>query len=296
MKPHRQFQALGALFAALLLGACGGSKNPAGPGAPTPAAPTIGAEGGNVAGGAANLSVPANALAGPVALNIRNTVAVPLDPYAVVGASVEVGPAGTTFATPARLTLSYAGGQPPLGIDAGELRLHVLEGSEWRLLPSGSADSGMRTVSAPLSRTGIFGARWVVGRSAACSGAETRQFDFWLGHWNLVVPNGVAGTNDIVRNGCVLEEEFHEVSGTLGRSVSFLGSADHQWYQTYVDSRGGRVPLGGVLEGRDMVLYVQGGGGRSTWQPQSRDRVRFFQESQTGGAFRITFDSTYVRR
>lgn len=285
-----------SLLASALAACGGGSAGPTAPSTTLPATPTVGAAGGTVSGASSRLVVPAGALAQPVALTLRGTTAVPLDPYAVVNGSVEVGPAGTAFATPATLLLRYASAQPPLGVDPRELRLHVLEGGEWRPVPAGSVDPAAGEVSAPITAAGIFGVCWVVGTSVVCAGADARQFDFWLGAWNLVVPNGVAGTNDIVRNGCVLEEEFREVSGTIGRSVSFLSSADRRWYQTYIDSRGGRVPLHGVLEGRDMVLYQEPGGARSTWQPLDADRVRFFQEAANGGAWRTTFDSTYVRR
>jgi hypothetical protein len=240
--------------------------------------------------------VPAGALATPVPLAIRGTSAVPLDPYAVFGGSIEVGPAGTTFATPATLVLQYSSGQPPLGVDEGELRLHVLEGGEWRPLPGGSVDPTTREVSAPIGRAGVFAARWVVGPSAACSGSEAGQFDFWLGNWDLVAAGVFHGTNDVVRNGCVIEEDFRSAGGAVGRSVSFYSGVSRQWYQTYIDSQGHRLPLRGMSEGGGIVLYHELGGARSTWQPQSRERVRFFQESLTGGSWRVGFDSVYVRR
>lgn len=115
------------LVSALLSG-CGGGVAPSAPGSPAPSVtPTVGADGGTVDGAAARLVVPANALSAPVAVTIRATTAVPLDPYAAVGSAVEVGPAGTAFAAPALLVLRYAGARPPLGIDESDLRLHVLQ-------------------------------------------------------------------------------------------------------------------------------------------------------------------------
>jgi hypothetical protein len=284
------------LLGVALVACGGGTSGPGSPSAPAPSVPTVGAGGGTVSGAAARLVVPPGALAGPVPLAIGSAATVPLDAYAAVGGSVEVGPAGTAFATPATLALGFATAQPPLGIDVAELRLHVLEGGSWRLLAGGAVDIVAREVSAPVAGSGTFGVRWVPGPSAACAGSGTREFDFWLGDWDLLVPQGVAGTNRIARRGCVIEEEFHEASGTVGRSVSFLGSADGRWYQTYLDSRGNRLPLRGGLEERAMVLYHPLGGSRSTWQPVTPDRVRFTQEQQSGAAWRVTFDSTYVRR
>jgi hypothetical protein len=258
----------------------------------------VDAAGGTVSGASARLSVPAGALGSSVALTLRNTSSGPLDPSVALGSAVELSPAGTSFASAATLTLSYAAAQLPLGIDPGELRLHVLEAGEWQLVPGGASDSGAREVSAPIRKAGTFAARWVPGPSASCSGPAAHEFDFWLGHWNLVVPSGVAGTNDITRHDCVLEEEFHEVSGTIGRSVSFLSALDGRWYQTYRDSRGNGVRLGGGREGDAMLLYAEGSGGsaRSALRPLDPDRVRFSQETLSGATWRASFDSTYVRR
>lgn len=282
------------LCLAVAAGACGGSGSPAGPSTP-PTTPGVGPGGGTVDGPTARLVVPANALATTVALTLRNTTAVPLDPYAAVGGGVEVGPAGTTFSTPATLALRYTTEQPPLGIDPRELRLHVLEGGEWRLVPGGAADPAAREVTAPITAAGTYGVRWVVGPGVLCNGPEARQFDFWLGSWDLTVGTRLDGVNEITRHGCVIEEDFQSAGGSRGRSVSFLG-ADRQWYQTYIDSTGARLPLRGRLEGGNMVLYHELGVGRASWLPLGRDRVRFIQESLSGGVGTITFDSVYVRR
>jgi hypothetical protein len=280
-----------------LLAACSGrGSGPVTPSVPAPSvAPTVGVEGGTVSAATARLVVPANALSAPVAVSIRGTTTVPLDPYAALGTAVEVGPAGTAFATPATLVLRYDSGRPPWGVDEAELRLHVLQGGTWHEVPGGGVNPSAREVAAPIASAGVFGVRWI-GPSADCRSAEDRQFDFWLGSWDLTVPGGNAGTNDITRHGCVIEEEFHAAAGSIGRSVSFWSARDRQWYQTYIDSMGNRLPLRGVLEAGGMVLYQGTGGGRSTWSPQGPDRVRFVQEAPQGSGWRITFDSTYVKR
>jgi hypothetical protein len=296
MTPIR-FAALPTVFLVTLVAACGGG-GASGPAAPVPvpsAAPTIGAAGGTVNGAAATLVVPANALASPVAVSVRGTTSVPLDPYAAVGTAVDVGPAGTAFAAPATLVLRYTAAQAPWGIDEGELRLHELRGGAWAPLAGSGVNPSAREVAAPIMAAGVYGVRWI-GPAADCRSREDRQFDFWIGSWNLLLPGGaLSGTNDITRNGCVIEEEFHAGGGSIGRSVSFWSPRDAHWYQTYIDSMGNRLALRGVLEGSDMVLYHDSGG-RSTWSPLSTDRVRFYQEAPNGGGWRIGFDSTYTRR
>lgn len=129
-------------------------------------------------------------------------------------------------------------------------------------------------------------------KHAPCATAAHRQFDFWLGAWNLVVPSGIAGPNDVTRDGCVLLEHFREATGTVGRSVTFYRERDGTWYQAYVDSRGNRIDLRGGLEGSRIVMRAAGGAG-ALWEPLDADNVRFQQFDASG---RTTFDSTYVRR
>ena len=60
---------------------------------------------------------------------------------------------------------------------------------------------------------------------AACTAAEHRQFDFWLGHWIVHGgPDGKAlqGTSRIERseNGCWITEHWHSARGSDGTSLN----------------------------------------------------------------------------
>ena len=58
----------------------------------------------------------------------------------------------------------------------------------------------------------------------SCTKAEFRQFDFWLGDWEVTLPDGkVAGTNKIesILGGCVLQESW--AGGGLVRQASMTG-------------------------------------------------------------------------
>src|ERR1044072_7441350 len=58
--------------------------------------------------------------------------------------------------------------------------------------------------------------------TSACDASEHRQFDFWLGEWNVRTPDGkLAGVNDIRReyNGCVLHERYSTARGYSGESL-----------------------------------------------------------------------------
>ena len=91
-----------------------------------------------------------------------------------------------------------------------------------------------------------------------CSAAEHRQFDFWLGHWDVFGPAGrKVGENLIqpILNGCALQEDWTSNGNISGRSLNLHDRATGRWHQTWVDSNGGRLELAGGLEapGR-MVL------------------------------------------
>lgn len=292
-----------ALFMVIAGASCGGGGGgtPTGPGSPPPPAGTsIGPAGGTVSllGGSVRLVVPSGALLAPVALTARTTTAVPLDPNAVGASFYEIGPAGTVFAVPATLTIRYQTALRPSGTAEQELRLHALRGPAWESL-AGSLDPGISEATAPVSSAGTYGVRWI-GPSGGCGSAQDRQFDFWLGEWNLTDVtqgrNNPAGTNDITRDpsGCLIDENYS--SAGQGRSISLFSRLDGRWHQTYIDSFGNRLILVGNLEGSRMVLFT-GSNGRSVWEPLDDDTVRFTQETSTDGqTWRVNFDSRYTRR
>lgn len=86
---------------------------------------------------------------------------------------------------------------------------------------------------------------------APCAGSEHRQFDYWLGEWDVTTPDGRhAGTNRIesILGGCVLFESWKSTNGrSEGHSFSIYGQ-DGMWHQTWVDNGGLLLELVGGLE------------------------------------------------
>jgi hypothetical protein len=84
-----------------------------------------------------------------------------------------------------------------------------------------------------------------------CSAPEHRQFDFWVGDWEVTQPDGaVAGTNriEIILGGCVLQESWRSANGkSVGHSFN-LYARDGKWHQTWVDNGGLLLELVGGLE------------------------------------------------
>ena len=93
----------------------------------------------------------------------------------------------------------------------------------------------------------------------ACSAPEFRQFDFWVGDWDLTWGDSGRGTNIITRelDNCVIEEHFSaEPKGTFdGRSVSTYDVKYHRWLQTWVDNSGGYLDFVGGWTGEKMIFW-----------------------------------------
>lgn len=56
-----------------------------------------------------------------------------------------------------------------------------------------------------------------------CSAPEARQFDFWVGEWNLYSADTLTGTNKIykIMDGCAVQENFEiKNKGYTGKSWS----------------------------------------------------------------------------
>jgi hypothetical protein len=135
-----------------------------------------------------------------------------------------------------------------------------------------------------------------------CSGPEHRQFDFWIGHWDVYLPNGnKAGENHIepVEGGCVLLEQWTGARGPTGKSLNIYDALRRIWHQTWVDSTGGLLVLEGQFADGRMVLSssvhpIQ----RITWSPQSDGSVRQLWESSKDGGktWSTAFDGKYVKK
>lgn len=104
---------------------------------------------------------------------------------------------------------------------------------------------------------------------AACASPEHRQFDFWIGDWDLVVkaratPGGpwdeARGQQHIeaILGGCAIAETF-SADGPggqpwAGRSYSSWQPTLGQWRQTWVDDSGGYLAFTGGVDGGAMTL------------------------------------------
>lgn len=141
---------------------------------------------------------------------------------------------------------------------------------------------------------------------APCSGAQYRQFDFWVGDWKVTNPDGeLEGHNTVERilDGCALKESWRGAQGSRGYSFNTFDRMNGHWHQTWVDGDGLLLRLNGGLEDGSMVLRgnmpaPDGGEARTriTWTPRDDGTVRqHWEASRDGGeTWDTVFDGLYV--
>lgn len=142
-----------------------------------------------------------------------------------------------------------------------------------------------------------------------CTGSENRQFDFWVGNWEVTDSAGktIYGTNrvSLEEGGCLVHENWAGSRGGTGQSLNFFDPLKQQWEQVWVGSDGLVLQIAGHLKGSSMVLEGEGMGPggkvvkqRAAWTPQPDGRVRqYWEQSADGGAtWTVAFDGWYRPR
>ena len=110
-----------------------------------------------------------------------------------------------------------------------------------------------------------------------CAAPEYRQFDFWLGDWDVTRADGkmpASIASPAILGGCALREEWTGAGGLTGTSLNMYDAGARRWHQTWVDDKGNVLLADGGLQGAKMVLEgdsPDGKGGtvrkRITWSP-----------------------------
>lgn len=142
-----------------------------------------------------------------------------------------------------------------------------------------------------------------------CTAPEHRQFDFWIGDWQVRDPTGKpVGENRIValHGGCVLLESWSGAGGFTGSSVNGYDADRKQWHQTWMDSSGGVLQIDGRFADGRMTLTGDAFGekpgetvrNRITWTPLPDGKVRQLWESSNDGGktWTTAFDGLYSRK
>ncbi len=150
----------------------------------------------------------------------------------------------------------------------------------------------------------------IVGQnSSSCTTKFHDDFDFWVGNWNVVKPDGtLAGTNTIskIQDGCIIKENYKSAAGNYtGTSYNFYNLQTKQWEQIWIDNQGQSLHLKGNREGNKMilmsdeiansngVLYVN----KITWTINLNNTVRqHWEVSSDTKKWTTVFDAVYIKQ
>jgi hypothetical protein len=137
---------------------------------------------------------------------------------------------------------------------------------------------------------------------------EYRQFDFWLGEWDVSAAGQPAGTNDVqlILGDCVVFENWQGASGLAGKSFNFYDAAQGHWRQIWVDDTGSVLDFTGTVE--DGVMRYTATTRDPATGDVTRHRLSFTpgpdgtvrqlweQSNDDGATWQAVFDGRYVRR
>jgi len=140
-----------------------------------------------------------------------------------------------------------------------------------------------------------------------CDRPEYRQFDFWVGDWEVTSGGQAAGVNLVTleEDGCLIHEHWKGAGGGTGQSFNFYDRADRHWHQVWVSSSGSVLDL--VGEYRDGRLEYAGERPGRQGEGSVRHRLTFYrnddgtvrqlwQASSDGVEWRTVFDGLYRRK
>jgi len=141
---------------------------------------------------------------------------------------------------------------------------------------------------------------------------ENRQFDFWVGEWNVETTNGAvpAGESRIekILADCVILENWQSNGNPYsGKSYNIYNSALKRWEQFWVDNVGGNIFFYGRLKDDGVMDYFtdelpQPNGTKLKrhlqFFPLGPNKVRQFSQGSTDGGktWTVEYDFTYIRK
>ena len=142
--------------------------------------------------------------------------------------------------------------------------------------------------------------------------AENRQFDFWLGEWDVSTTQGSipAGTSkiELILEDCVVLENWKSLNNPYsGKSYNIYDQALKRWEQYWVDNVGGNIFFHGKLLKDGLMDYWTDDIPQSTGPSVRRhlqftamgpDKVRQLSRGSTDGGitWNVEYDFLYVRK
>jgi tetratricopeptide (TPR) repeat protein len=132
---------------------------------------------------------------------------------------------------------------------------------------------------------------------------EYRQFDYWLGEWDVTSQGTKIASSSIqlILDDCVIFENYMTVNHAYsGKSFSLWDAKTKQWEQRYVDSGGAFHTWTGGLENGEMRFFWKHPDSidRMTYVKEDADHVRqvIDHSADDGKTWTNTYNGLYVRR
>ena len=146
-------------------------------------------------------------------------------------------------------------------------------------------------------------------RNPCMYSAKARQFDFWIGDWEVFVRGRKVGENlvELDTQGCVLVENWTNSGGGKGKSLNVYNASIKKWQQFYVGGQGGVIEFKGEYREKKKIMYftavTAGPKGTKimhifTFSDLPDKTVRqWWQQSTDGGkTYNTVWDSIYKKR
>ncbi len=136
---------------------------------------------------------------------------------------------------------------------------------------------------------------------------EYRQFDFWIGEWDVTANGNRAGESSVqlILGKCVVFENWTGARGMNGKSFNIYDPAKGKWRQTWVDDFGTLTEFTGEFKDgvmRFVADTVDARGNKTlrkmTFFPLPEGRVRQLGERSTDGGktWSADYDLIYAKK
>lgn len=142
----------------------------------------------------------------------------------------------------------------------------------------------------------------------ACDTAEHRQFDFWVGRWDVHRSDtGQLVAHSLIEKlyaGCAIRENWMPIGGTGGGSLNTFRPGERRWRQVWIDSANHLNEYEGGMVGDAMVLTgvsTTAGGERTPVRITYRNRadgtvLQTGEQSKDGGrTWELRYEFVYRR-
>lgn len=129
------------------------------------------------------------------------------------------------------------------------------------------------------SRSIIRGGAVFPRRPDGCGSPESRQFDFWIGDWDVspgqspvIVADSVIRLED---QGCVILENWRPFRDAHGHSITTYDAAAGKWRQSWADAGGTITQYAGVQDADGVIRLENLGPGPEDGRPAEKRRMNF---------------------